>query len=78
MSRQRWKVGFFVEVEVIANEREAHFVAEAACGWPGDWRPPHDPVAVEGFIDGRLVTARIIRSQALTVTSPATSEEART
>lgn len=67
MSRQRWRVGFYVEVEVDAYEDEAALVAEAACNWPGSWRPPVDPVTVEGVINGKPVTARIIRSQGLMI-----------
>lgn len=58
-------VGFFVEVEVEAHPREAWLVAEAACGWPGEWRSVA-PVEVEGVINDKPVKARIVRSVALT------------
>lgn len=82
MGKRLMRVGFYVEVEVEAWPQEAHILAEAACGWPGDWRPPHDPVEVEGPFDGGRVTvkARILRSQALMVKpvapsgSPATDQ----
>lgn len=72
--KQRMRVGFYVEVEVDAYEGEAHLLAEAACGWPGNWRSS-DPVEVEGPFDGGRVTAkaRIVRSQALMI-KPADDE----
>lgn len=67
--KRRWRVGFYVEVEVDAWPQEAHLIAEAACGFPGDWRPPREPVAVEGPFDGGRIQAKalIVRSQALMV-----------
>lgn len=66
--RRRWRVGFYVEVEVDAYPGEASLVAEAACRWPGSWRPPHDPTTTTGVINSKQVTARIVRSEALMVT----------
>lgn len=65
--RQRWRVGFYVEVEVDAYEGEASIVAEAACDWPGSWSPPRDAIEVRGYLGDKLVAARILRSQALMV-----------
>ncbi len=66
--RRTWRVGFYVEVEVdTAYGQEAAMVAEAACRWPGSWRPAHDPVTTEGHINGKPVVAHIIRSEALMV-----------
>lgn len=48
-----------------AHPREAWLVAEAACGWPGEWRS-NAPVEVEGVINDKPVKARIVRSVALT------------
>lgn len=64
--RSSWRVGFFVEVDVAAADgNDAALVAEVACGWPGDWSPPLDPVTCQGEIAGRPVVARIIRTKAL-------------
>lgn len=63
--RVRWRVGFYVEVEVDAYDGEAALVAEAACQWPGSWRPPLEPTTTTGVINDRPVTARIISSLAL-------------
>lgn len=69
--RKVFRVGFFVTVEVDSfHESEAAIMAEAACGWPGSWSPAHDPIPISGVINGHVVTARIIRSQAMMV-SPA-------
>lgn len=65
--RKRWRVGFYVEVELDAYEGEAAIVAEAACGWPGSWSPPHDAVISHGVINDKPITASILRSQALMV-----------
>lgn len=65
---KKWRVGVFVTVDVEAyDEIGAWAVAEAACGWPGDWRPPHPPAAVSGELNGKPVSALITRSQTLTV-----------
>jgi hypothetical protein len=69
MSRTTWRVGFWVEVEVDAYEGEAALLAEQACGWPGSWSPPRDAVTTEGVINGKRITAQILRSQALMVKS---------
>jgi len=66
--RRVFRVGYFVTVDVYAfDEREAGIVGEAACGWPGDWQPRHDPVPVEGIINEHRVAASIVRSQVLMV-----------
>jgi hypothetical protein len=65
--RARWRVGFYVEVEVEAYEGEAVLMAEAATHWPGDWQPPHPPTVTSGRLGGRRVEAQILRSQALMV-----------
>jgi hypothetical protein len=65
--RTRWRVGFYVEVEVDAYEGEAALLAEAACRWPGSLSPPREPVTTNGLINRTNVSARIIRSQALMV-----------
>lgn len=67
-TRKTFRVGYFVTVDVEAwHESEAGMVGEAACLWPGDWRPPHDPVECVGVINGHTVTARIVRSEVLMV-----------
>lgn len=63
--RTAWRVGFYVEVEVNAYDGEAAIVAQAATGWP--WTRHHEPVEVEGFINRKPVTGRILSSQALMV-----------
>ncbi len=65
--RTTWRIGFYVEVEVDAYEGEAVIVAEMATGWPGDWTPPRAALATYGVINGKRVTARILRSKALMV-----------
>lgn len=67
--KRLWRVSFYVEVEVEAYDGEAHLIAEAACRFPGSWRPPHLAVETEGPLDGGRVTARgrMIRSEALMV-----------
>ena len=65
--KQRWRVGFYVEVEVDAYEGEAVLTANAACDWPGDWSPPRLPTTHDGVLSRQPVTARVIRSQALMV-----------
>lgn len=65
--RKVYRVGYFVTVDVDAfDEQEAGIVGERACQWPGSWTQ-HEPVAVEGEIDGYRVTARIVRSEAMMV-----------
>lgn len=66
--RKQFRVGYFVTVDVMAyHESEAGIVGEAACGWPGDWSPPRDPVPVEGTINDHRVVGSIVRSQAMMV-----------
>lgn len=66
--RKVFRVGYFVTVDVDAfDASEATVVGECACHWPGNWSVPHEPVAVEGEINGYRVTARIVRSEALMV-----------
>ena len=66
--RRTFQVGYFVTVEVDAiDEREAAQVGEVACGWPGHWNPPEGPVEVVGELNGKPVTARILRSLPLMV-----------
>lgn len=66
--KRMFRVGYFVSVDVEAFDAgEAGLVGEAALGWPGDWRPRHDPVPVEGVLNGYIVRASIVRSQALQV-----------
>lgn len=67
MAKQRCLVGIYVEVEVDAWPQEAGIVAEHACGFPGDWQPPHDRVRVQGEINGNIVYADLIRSRVLSV-----------
>lgn len=65
-NRQVFRVGYFVTVDVEAfDEGEAALVGEAALGWPGNWSPPHDPVHHTGTLNGYIVRASIIRSQAM-------------
>ncbi len=68
MSLRKWRVGYFVLVDVEAVDGlDAVMVGEKAAGWPGDWNPPHEPVFVSGKLNGNGVTAEIVRSQALMV-----------
>lgn len=70
---RKWRVGFFVTVDVVANRSEAAIVAEAACRWPGNWQPAHDGVEVHGVINGYEVSAEIIRSEAMMITEAPTN-----
>lgn len=64
--RKRWRIVYAVTVEVMArDETDAVYAGERACGWPGDWSPPHGPVKVQGELNGHTVEAEIVRSQAL-------------
>lgn len=63
----RWRVGFYVEVEVEAYEGEAAMMAEAACQWPGNWSPPREPITHLGELMRKPVEATVLRSQALMV-----------
>lgn len=65
--KRLWRVGFYVEVEVEAYEGEAILMADAACGFPGNWSPPRQPVETEGEFGRITAVAKILRSQALMV-----------
>lgn len=72
--RQTFRVGYFVWADVEAfDASEAGIVGEAAFGWPGNWSIPHDPVPYEGSLNGYIVRASIVRSQAMTASLSASS-----
>lgn len=64
--KQRWRLGFYVTVEADGfDATDAWHAAEIATGWPGDWRPPHAPVEVEGSYHDLAMKATLLRSQLL-------------
>ncbi len=64
--RKRYVVGFYVEVETNAyQEVEAPTVALAATRWPQ--RMTHDPLHVQGELNGDLFGADVIYASPLMV-----------
>lgn len=61
--RKRFQVAVVVLVEVSAFEGEAELVAQCAAQWPIGRRDT--PKHVQGYLNGKLVGADIVFSQAI-------------
>jgi len=65
-----YRVVSVVTMEVDAhNLHDAGSIAQYAAGFPGNWRPPAEVIEVQGEVNGKRVTGRLLRSQEVSVSA---------